>query len=265
MAAYGPEWIHTSGARKAVRYEEVISLAGVSELISKLLQCQPMWKDNAVAAGLQSKAPNSNLITVNTHGYLDKLPLWPTPKADFWHGNQEKVALRALATLSWLHLPTQKKLQQDKQYNSGCVTLKTELRLLLSRLLLGHLLDADTDMTKIIPAGMASIPEMLDLFDNDAPSTQMSVAFLLRVAHHEQACYDSGCADGSPREGGQAVAAAHAKGTVDIWRLFCEWFHLPFSLLSVLPSMPSSSKAIQAQSKCYLKHANCVSPVALLS
>ena len=224
VAAYGLEWIHTSGVRKAVRRAEVIFLAGISQLISKLLQCQQMWKDNAVAAGLQSKAPNSNVITINTHGNLDKLPLWPTPRADFWHDNQEKVALRVLATLTWLHSPAQKELQQNKQNHEGCVILMTELRLLLSRLLLGHLLDADTDMSKIIPAGMASIPEMLDLFDDDALLTDMSVAFLLRVAHHEQACYDSECAGNSQRDEGQAVAAAHAKGTWDIWLLVCASF-----------------------------------------
>ncbi len=159
--AYGIDWVYSINGRQRMKLDQVVFLDSIAELMIELLEIQPVWETTPLLP-FSEKIINSSMSDSQPNA-AGLLPSWPTPSAEAWHDVQEKVALRVLTTLDWLHGRVQRNQQQhDSFYRNACSRLKEQLAFLLNRLLLGHLLDPSLNMKRIIRLGIASLLHMLD-------------------------------------------------------------------------------------------------------
>lgn len=138
------------------------------------------------------KHEDADAVTYNgiDHKYMEHkgalhelLPSWPTPNKTALAETQA-VAWRCLVTLEWIHAETQRKLTLiDCFYSAQAEGLKTELIMLLHKLLLGHLQNDQLDMLNLVSLGMHSVTQAVFTFPACVPGVnELCCAFALRFA-----------------------------------------------------------------------------------
>ena len=197
-------------------------LESVAELMVDVLEAFPLW-ETAHLQPPDNDSRSSCTSSFSGSGADSNAGSWPTPTSEAWRNTQEKIALRALTTLYWLHGKEQILHQQhDSSYKRVCTTLKEQLAFLLNRLLLGHMPDSRVNMARIVTLGMASLPKMLDSIQPEyRPLTDLTLAFLRRVTTDQDVLANL---SGS-RVDQDDVAWMNQQGTLSIWALFCKSHH----------------------------------------
>ena len=111
------------------------------------------------------------------------LPSWPTPTAAAFTDIQT-AAQRCLVTLEWTNSEAQRKLTLvESVFSSGLEALKTELIMLLHKLLLGHLQNDQLDMLGLVSLGLHSVAQAVFTSPVCIPEVnELCCAYALRFA-----------------------------------------------------------------------------------
>lgn len=221
MAAYDYDWVYSLEGSAIKRLEQVERLSNTAKIMTELLDREPLHCSYTEPPPDVGSSPNNtDEAVINTGSPFTGLPQWPTPTAEAWASTQEKVAMRALTTLYWLHGTVQQKLQQhDRRYKAACMELEHQLAVLLNKLLPGHLADPSLDMTKIIACGMTSVPHMLEsLQTGNPPWKDFAVGFLHRLATDKHILAKLGTFRSNYGTG----TSADSQSTLALWRTLCE-------------------------------------------
>ena len=206
--------------KQRVKLEMLVYLECVAKLVVSVLEAFPLWENTPLQPHVEKDSCSSCTSSFSGSCVYGKAGSWPTPTYEAWRNTQEKVALRALTTLYWLHGKEQILQQQhDSSYKRECTVLKEQLACLLNRLLLGHMSDPRLNMARIVTLGIASLPEMLDSIQPDyRPLTDLTLAFLQRLATDQ----DVLASVSGSRVDQDDVAWMNQQGTLSIWALFCK-------------------------------------------
>ena len=221
MAAYDYDWVYSKEGSTISKLEHVERLSNTAKIMTDLLDQEPLHSSHTQPSpDAGGSANKTHEAVINTGTPSTGLPRWPTPTAEAWASTQEKIAMRALTTLYWLHGKVQHKLQQhDRRYRAACTELKHQLAVLLNKLLRGHLADPSLDMTKIIACGMTSVPHMLESLQTASPPwTDFAVGFLQRLATDKHILAKLGTFRSNYGTG----ASADSQNTLALWRTLCE-------------------------------------------
>jgi len=102
--------------------EHVNRLSSTARIMNNLLDREPLWKTNSQLP-LTADKPNTHSTpesAMNCANGSDACPNWPNPQLK--HGlTQEKIAMRALTTLQWLHGIVQHRIQQfNISFKNAC-------------------------------------------------------------------------------------------------------------------------------------------------
>lgn len=185
LAAFGPEWVHNLPHGENAQQQQLRELQfaiNIAELMNELLERHPLWNSSPNPSPVTDSATTEPTIPRHHPAISSPLPLCLTPNLDHWRSNQERIALRILTTLIWLHGGEVAQQQHRSiSYRNAHIILREDLAMLLNRLLLGHLLDLHLDMTKIIRVGMASVAQLAVQIPDYRPITDLFAAFALRL------------------------------------------------------------------------------------
>ena len=206
--------------KQRVKLEMLVYLECIAKLVVSVLEAFPLWENTPLQPHVEKDSCSSCTSGFSGSCVYGNAGSWPTPTYEAWRNTQEKIALRALTTLYWLHGKEQILHQQhDSSYKDQCTVLKERLAFLLNRLLLGHMPDPRLNMARIVTLGIASLPKMLDSNQPEyRPLTDLTLAFLQRVTTDQ----DVLASLSGSRVDEDDVAWMNQQGTLGIWALFCK-------------------------------------------
>ena len=206
--------------RQHMKLSQVVYLQCVAELMVDVLEAFALWETTPLQPHANKDSGSSCTSSFSGSGVYSNAASWPTPTSEAWRNTQEKIVLRALTTLYWLHGKEQILHQQhDSSYKEQCTVLKERLAFLLNRLLLGHMPDPRLNMARIVTLGIASLPKMLDSNQPEyRPLTDLTLAFLQRVTTDQ----DVLASLSGSKVDQDDVAWMNQQGTLGIWALFCK-------------------------------------------
>lgn len=157
---------------------------------------------------------NSNAKYKECKGAIHELlPCWPTPTAAAFTDIQT-AAQRGLVTLEWANAEAQRKLALvDSVFSSELKALKSELIILLHKLLLGHLQNDQLDMLSLVSLGLHSVAQAVFTFPVCVLEVnELCCAFALRFATDKRLI-------ASEDEGIQALWSPGRAGLHALWTM----------------------------------------------